>query len=334
MDLPALRERGHGPRNIWWGVATLLLAGGLFAPTIFFAGSKAVVSLGISLLTFCALFVMQRLHLFRQKNGGFLAFSLVCLLGAIIALGERGFVAADALIKNQGSFAFAPAAAHSSDSDAPLLTQSFALPSPDPKKRQVRILTNSRIPIGDKQFAIKAGDLFPYVGSKDGETTFAVRDLRPSLPSSLVEIVEPGAEVKKVVTTADPAEPETKAKAPSSRSAAPAQTAKDELRKVTESAQLEAARRYPALGIQGSRENRRFLDAYHEMKNTGQDDFFANPEWPIILADDLAKSEGWSREGQVMAGSPTASSGSPAVRPPVAQDELPPDDLPSVIPKQ
>jgi hypothetical protein len=315
-------------------VATLLLAGGLFTPTIFFAGSKAVFALGISLLTFCALFVMQRLHLFRQKNGGFLAFSLVCLLGAIIALGERAFVAADALIKNQNTLALAPALAHSSDSDAPLLTQSFALPSPDSTKRQVRILKDSKIVIGEKPFAIKTGDLFPYVDSKGSDTTFAVRDLRVALPSTVVEIVEPGAEVKKVVTATDPAPVETKAKAPSSKSVAPAQTAKDELKKVTESAQLEAARRYPALGIQGSRENRRFLDAYHEMKNTGQDDFFANPEWPIILADDLAKSEGWSREGQVVAGSPTASSGAPATRPAVNTDELPPDDLPSVIPKQ
>jgi hypothetical protein len=338
VDLPALRERGHGPRNIWWGLFTLLLAMALFALAVFFAGGRAAVSVGICLLTFSALYVMAKLHLFRQRGGGFLAVSIVCLLGSLVALGERGFVAADALIKNQGLFAFAPAAAHPADSDAPLLTQSFALSTPDPKKRQVRILKDSRIPIGEKQFAIKTGDLFPYVESKDGETTFAVRDLRFALPASAVEIIEPGAEARKVVSSADPAMPETKPNTPApSKTAAPpaAQVAKEELAQVTKSAQMEAARRYPALAVEGSRENRTFIETYKEMKISGEDAFFANPTWPIILADDLAKREGWARDSQIDAGSPTASNGLlPAARPPVNPDELPPDDLPSVIPKQ
>lgn len=336
VDLPALRERGHGPRNIGWGIFTLALALLiLLAVAFFFSGGKAAIStMGVCLLTFLALYVMAKLHLFRQRSGGFLALSIVCLLGALSALAERGFVAADALLKNQGPLALTPAVAHSADSDVPLLTQSFALSTPDPKKRQVRIVKDSRIPIGEKQFAIKAGDLFPYVESKDGEATFAVRDLRFALPLSAVEIVEPGAEVRRVVSSGDPAVTEAKPNTPPpSKAAAPsvAQVAKDEFAQVTRSAQMEAARRYPALAIQGSPENRMFVDTVKEMKMSGNDDLFSNPTWPIALADDLAKREGWARDGD--AAPPTASNGSPAARPRVNPDELPPDDLPSVIPK-
>jgi hypothetical protein len=338
VDLPALRERGHGPRNIWWGVFTLMVAIALFGLAVFFAGGKAAISVGICLLTFSALYVMAKLHLFRQRNGGFLALSIVCLLGALVALGERGFVALDAQIKNQGGvLALAPAATHAADFDAPLLTQSFALTSPDPKKRQVRILRDSKIVIGEKQFAIKAGDLFPYVDSKDSDTTFAVRDLRVALPTSVVEIIEPGAEVRKVVSSADqtsPPDAKAKAPAPAAKSADPAKTvAIDERKQVTNSALMEAVRRYPALGVKDSRENKLFLTTVDEMRHTGETAFFETPEWPIILAEQLAKSESWPRDNQLEAGASTASSGLPAARPAVNPDELPPDDLPSVLPK-
>jgi hypothetical protein len=160
VDLPALRERGHGRRNLWWGLFTLVLAMALLALAVFFAGVRAAVSLGICLLTCSALFVMARLHLFRQRNGSFLALSIVCLLGALFALAEPAFMAADTLIRNQGMFAFAPAATHAAGSDAPA---SF-----NPKKRQVKILKDSRIVIDEQPFLIKAGDLFPYVESKGG----------------------------------------------------------------------------------------------------------------------------------------------------------------------
>jgi hypothetical protein len=333
VDLPALRERGHGPRNLAWGVVTLMLALALLGLAVFFTGGRAAVSLGICLLTFSALFVMAKLHLFRQRNGGFLALSIVCLLGALVSLGERAFVAADAMIRNQTAFAFAPTGARAADSDAPLLTNSFALPAPDPKKRQVRILKDSRIVIDDKPFSIKAGDLFPYVESKGSDTTFAVRDLRLTLPSDVVEIIEPGALVRKVVSSGDPAA-ETKPNTPLPAKATRPPAVSDELTQVTNSAQMEAVHRYPALGVKDSRENRLFVAAVKELRDTGEDAYFANPEWPIILADDLAKREGWARDSQVVAGSPTAAGGLPAARPAVNPDELPPDDLPSVIQKR
>ena len=344
VDLPAIRDRGNGPRNLAWGVVTFLLAFMLLALAVFFSGAKAALALATCLLTFAALFVLARLHLFRQRNGGFLALSVVCLLGALVALSERAFVAADALLKKQSVSTSSPSASRPPEMDTPLLTQSFALSAPDARRRQVKVLKDSRVVIAEKPFAIKAGDLFPLLETKADQTTFAVRDLRVALPTSVVEILEPGAEVKKSSTASDGPLPENKTKAsPSSSKPAGASVpslatanddpAKREFDRLTLIAQKEAILRYPALGVKDSRENRLFVATYNQKKNTGDEEFLSHPDWPILLADELAKSEGWSRDSQTMAGAPSLTDGARIARPSVDPDTLPPDDTPSILPK-
>ena len=65
---------------------------------------------------------------------------------------------------------------------------------------------------------------------------------------------------------------------------------------ITERAQKEAIRRYPALGEKDSPENQLFIETFQELKHTGADDFFADPEWPLQLAELLAKRENWQRQ--------------------------------------
>jgi S1-C subfamily serine protease len=48
-----------------------------------------------------------------------------------------------------------------------------------------------------------------------------------------------------------------------------------------------AVEKYPALGVLGSTSNKRFRDA-HEERRKANPNFFANPQWPLILADELA----------------------------------------------
>ena len=50
--------------------------------------------------------------------------------------------------------------------------------------------------------------------------------------------------------------------------------------------QAKAVAKYPALGVQGSELNKRFLDAYTKRKT--DPNFLSNPRWPLILADELA----------------------------------------------
>jgi hypothetical protein len=338
VEVPALRERGFGSRNLAWGVVTFVLALLLLVAAIFLAGQKAVLSLAACLITFTALYVLARLHIFRQRNGGFLAASVVVLLGALVPLVDRGYEALTSMAHPQASAGAAAPAQRPSDVEPPLLTQSFALGKPDAAIPHVKVLKDSRVVIDEKPFLIKAGDVFPLLEARGGEATFAVRDLHVSLPLAVVEIASGKAarESREIAaTTTTPAAPAMRAAAPVEPPPAPAQNppAKEAaapaanadaaaLAEITRSAQIEAIRRYPALGIKDSLENLAFVSMYRQLKQNGGEEFFANPEWPIELAELLAKREGWVRGGQ-----PSVSDSAP----PVATDTPMPDEPAPVL---
>ena len=52
-------------------------------------------------------------------------------------------------------------------------------------------------------------------------------------------------------------------------------------------AQKEAVRRYPMLGVKGSRMNKAFLDRYRFYQKT-KPDFFVDTAWPLTLANEIA----------------------------------------------
>lgn len=74
----------------------------------------------------------------------------------------------------------------------------------------------------------------------------------------------------------------------------PAVDASDPNAKAVNQAMIEVRRRYPAVGQDGTPENRAYLSAYKELERL-RPDFFENPQWPLKLADLVAKSEGWRR---------------------------------------
>jgi hypothetical protein len=82
----------------------------------------------------------------------------------------------------------------------------------------------------------------------------------------------------------------------------------DPVAQATNRAIIEVRRRYPALGVDGSPENRVYLEAYRELERL-RPDFFEKPEWPIHLAEIVAKREGWRRQegGAATAGTPAGS---------------------------
>jgi hypothetical protein len=310
VEIPALREHGFGPRNLFWGVATLLLALVLLVAALFFAGPKAAVYLVTALLTFTALFVLSRLHVFRQRNGGFFALALVCLLGAAIPLLESGLVALKNMAVRSASATSPAPVAPTLDVPPPLLTQSFALSKPEGQGKQVKVLKDSRVTIDERAFLIKAGDVFPFLEAKGGEATFAVRDLRVSLPANVVEVIDPNAVAHGVTgARSEPAHPEPAVA--TNEPPPPAAPSAEDLAAITMSAQREAIRRYPALGIKDSLENGAFVSTYQQLKEAGGSDFFSNPEWPLELAELLAKREGWARGGM-----PSTTGPAPVLDPP------------------
>jgi hypothetical protein len=177
------------------------------------------------------------------------------------------------------------------------LVQSCALVPPQGAGKRVRAVKDVKVLIDQRPFLIKAGDAFPFLEVKGGEAFFAVRDMRVALPASVVEIIDPTRLAKGVSggkAEPDPGDGDTSGLRPLPP---PAPTA-DDLEMLTASAKAVAVRRYPALGIQGSIENSAFVQEYQrlrQVKEQGGDDYFADPEWPLALAEMLAQSRGWAR---------------------------------------
>lgn len=71
----------------------------------------------------------------------------------------------------------------------------------------------------------------------------------------------------------------------------------------------EARRRYPAVGVEGSPENRAYLEAYQDLDGR-RPDFFETPDWPVRLVELVAKREGWKRASPDSA--PAGASGRPS----------------------
>lgn len=334
VEVPALREHSFGRRNLAWGVITLGLALGLLVAAVYLAGQKAVLSLAACLFTCTALFVLARLHVFRQRNGGFLAIAIVVLLGAIVPLVDHGY---EKLSSSTTAIALASATSVPAvpvEAEPPLLSQSFALTKPEASATQVRVLQDSRVLIGGKPFLIKVGDAFPLLEAKGGEVTFAVRDLHVSLPVTVVEILggKTGKETRETAMQAALAAAATAVTPKPERIAAPTKLPVEtpkaatvnpsaELAAVTHSAQQEAIRRYPALRIKDSTENEAFLAAYQDMKQSGNTEFFANPEWPIELAEVLAVRNRWTRGDQPAPAGEIDTT--PKLEPPMEDDDVP-----------
>lgn len=62
-------------------------------------------------------------------------------------------------------------------------------------------------------------------------------------------------------------------------------------------AMIEARKRYPAIGVEGSDENRAYVDVYAELDKL-RPDFFSKGDWPIRLVELVAKREGWTRAAE------------------------------------
>jgi hypothetical protein len=312
VRLQTLREHGHGPRNLAWGVVTLVLALVLLAVAHFLVGPRVLLSLAGCLLTFTALFVLARMHVFRQRNGGFLALGIVCLFGAAMPLIEQGYIALDAFVKSRPIAVVAPAAQPASVGLAApaaethlLLTDAFALTPPDPRAGpRVKVIKDSRVTIEGKTYSVKAGDHFAFASRNGRDVTIAARDLLVVLPADSVEIIDEKTPAPTKTVTAPESRLAQNGEEIPMANETPAET--------SARSQREVIRRYPALGVKGSLENQAFINLYKELRDNGGDDFFKNPEWPIELAELLAKREHWQR------GAPPATVG-PAT---VPEDEL------------
>lgn len=297
-------------RNLKWGLAVLLLALGLVGAAIIVSGPRALVPLVLCLVTFTILWAMARLRVFHQRNGVFFSAAMVCLLGAAVPLVERGYVELDRMAHANPPavapvIAAAPAPApvepepvlqklpesvpsvSDPEPEPASLVDAFKVPIPtDPKATLVRVVETTKITVGRKPYLLHAGDTFLFEATKNGQVTFRANELHLSLPEQAVELMagEPPAVGGVVRETPAPVNPP--------RSAGPHVSDQELPGDATDRAQAVAVRRYPGIGEKGSPENQLFVARFRQLKDE-RPEFFDDAEWPLFLAEVLAKEQGW-----------------------------------------
>jgi hypothetical protein len=314
LSMPMRRSRGHGFRNLTWGVALLAISAMLFAWGLYLAGPGAAYTVAVSLATAATLYVLARARLFRQRNGNFLAGAIVCLLAV-------GFVLVQGFWMRTVDGRSAPAVAAATDqkpsgpatasAEPPALLDQFK-PSPSDLDlgEVAEVLKPTTVNYKGKSWLLRPGELVPVSGMGVGEVRLAIGNDEVKVPSGNVKLRVGGAPA----TDDRPVFPpggETAGAGPGATGAGAGGGAD-----ATQS-QKEATRRYPALAVKGSPENESCVAAVQELKFTGGGSFFEDPDWPMRLAEMLATREGWTdSEGNRRMPKPTAEEpGEPSVEP-------------------
>lgn len=285
VDLPGDRNAVRtGRRNLLWGAALLFASLLVLALAVLLGGPRAMVAPLISLLTFTALWILARLKTFRQRNGVFFALAFTVLLGAVLAVCERGLVRLnDARTASLPNVLPASAEEALPPPEPPLLSEALQLTPPDPAEgSRVKVIQDTQVMIARNTYRVRAGETFALDGAKGGEVTFIAGEFRVRLPQNEVQIIgpqriQPPAQEKVAAKTA------AKEKTP-----APDATAIE----IEGVARAEALRRFPALASANSPENKEFIQAVTELKQR-RSAMLDDPEWPLRLAEILSQRSSW-----------------------------------------
>lgn len=302
------RRGSPGTRNLVLGVLILLGTVAIVGQVILEVGPRALLPIAAALAAILTLFVLARARVLRQRNGGFLSLAIACLVAALIPLAEyawsRPLAAKTEATAGPAPERSTPAPSAASAADSlPLLTQSFNVPPVTGDSPRFKVLRDFHVEMSDnKVYLIKAGEILPIAETAEGEVRFIADNQKIGLPDDMVERMGPAAQASPT-SSGNPAPADT-AGTPALVSGPPAAAglpAGAEMKnetpaQITARSQQEAIRRYPALGQKDSPENQLFVATFQELKHSGADDFFADPEWPIQLAELLAKRENWQRQ--------------------------------------
>lgn len=317
ISVPQRRSSSQGRWNLGLGVGLLFLSAVLFGWGLYLAGPGAVYTVGVSLATATALYVIARSRLLRQRNGSFLAAAIVCLLAVFCVLVQQAWVAAT----RGGAVASNHAPAATPEATEPALADIYRPAKAELESGPVaKVVKELKVELEGKTYRLRPGDLFPVGGQGTKEVRLAVGLQEVIVPPSAVQVTDmtPSAPVRSAAPLAE-------AKAPAADSKHDSiEPTEAEMREVNKRSQAEAMKKYPALGERGSPENRSFLEAFEELRLSGQTSFFEDPEWPMKLADQLASREKWGDKDRAEAKKPSVldqPAEEPLSEPPAAMTE-------------
>jgi hypothetical protein len=264
---------------------------------LYLAGAGALFTVAVCLATTTLLYVMARSRLFRQRNGAFVAWSAVCLLGVLLVIVHHGLAYISSgsrarVVVQEPAVAPAPG-------ETPLLRDAFPGRKDPSSGPVVRILRDTKVSIDGKPYLAKEGELYPLVdvgvderGASQVRFSVGLHDVL--IPKAATVVVSsdcvPGlagnADAGKTAAANEPPAP------PAKEFELPKGVSKKEQEAAS---QREAIRRYPELGRAGSPKNQAFVSAVKEQRHTGAVEFFDDPNWPLMLAEFLADKDGWKR---------------------------------------
>ncbi|MEO8353123.1 MAG: hypothetical protein ABI680_15440 [Chthoniobacteraceae bacterium] len=314
VDVPRRRRSIRaGRRNLFWGIA--LFFAGLFVLTlgVLMSGPRAVLWPGVAAVTFAVLWVLARLKIFHERNGVFFSLALVLLVGAVMAVCERGF---EVLVASSAgrSLMVPPARANSekaesaSTASAPLLlSRVFKLSPVDSAMARIRVLSDTNVIIGDNTYRVMSGETFPFAAAKEGIVIFSAGEFQAQIPQNAVEILAPERGGAAGGASADDPSLADLPEAPPDPAAL----------EITKRAQDEAARRFPALADSKSPENQEFVRTYKELKDRNSA-LLQDPQWPVLLAEILAKRMNWQEVAPAAADGDVVGRGGPPMATPGA----------------
>ena len=305
VALPERKEVStQGRRNLVIAIVALGCAAVLLGVAIYLAGAAALMDLAGCLATATLLYIMARARLFRQRNGALLAWAGVALLGVVLVFAQSAFLRLSGgtpartvkavAAQSESTAALKPedqAMAMNTGLEPTLLKTAFPQKADANSGPMVRIARDISVIVSGRPYMAKAGDTYPLVDVDLGEIHFSVDGHEITIPSAAAEVMAGTSGTvpeEKFVTDAPPVKQVTNG----ADYVPPTGLSFDEQVKQS---QIEAVRRYPALGKLNSTENRLFITARNEQKFSGETEFFKNPNWPLTLARILAHKEGWKR---------------------------------------
>ena len=379
---PSVPQEPGATRNLVWGIVLLSLAAIGFWMGLYYAGAAAARTLVACLLTFGVIWLLLNLNVLRQRHGALFGLGIVAFIGTAIPWVEGGFRRLDGFARERLAGETLSPAAYTvppppvTSATAPPAPPTIPLPGEDSQFAAVDVSTDSAAPgragktsqaaptkskaeragaeteppktplatkpgpdgvrelivpeppegagklirvkedvkvdLGGRPTIIRGGTVAPFKELNDGLVTFLAGDHEVSIAMELVMFTG---------------------------------TSKEKPEDITKLAQQEVMRRYPKLKEPDSRENILFVTRVKELQLDPEMKlvFFEDPKWPLVLAEQLAQQENWSRgdlppdEGAAAAPSTETTDAPPANIPanelPADKDLLLPGNLPP-IPQQ
>ena len=301
--------------NLALGAGMLLSAFLIFWMGLYLANHVALRALVASFGTFALVWVLHRLRIFHRPHGGLLAAGAVALFAAALPFIERGFQKLDRAAKaglvgepakpESEPANTLPVPTRQTPSELPAPTvpappeddtvRELISPAPDPSMGKIiLVMQDAKVPISGRKYLIKAGSKFLFKKLEDGMVTFVAAGQDVTIDADLVTFTGKSKET--------PTE-------------------------ITNLAGAELMRRYPAIGVENSPENKLYVKRVNELRDE-MPALFKDPHWPLKIGEELAFQEGWKRVG------PPSDENAPPAPVPAEEMKNPTPPVPSGIPQE